>query len=258
MQEILYHGANHPLTDPDFSKSSNETLAVIAQLVVQEFSRGHKRRVTCIVTLNADDMLEQAVLKFSPPKRRVLSIVERPSREVIYKTAAGLPIGVYHIHGFIPSDMKKKHGGYPPATDMLVFTDAQNWNTTATALAFANRVMASALNEGPCIFIGLSMTDINLLRWLGLRFLEWQHDAEEEGRKSLVKRTGRATGKQEHIRKTFNQHFWIRPHSADPLTEFLTDFLALRGIHAVELEICTQGSSFKVLMKDCFPRSRSR
>jgi hypothetical protein len=212
---------------------------------VQEFKRGPKRRIGCIVTLNADDILEQAVLARArhdhiKPKTKVISVVERPSNEVIYRTDSGLPIGVYHIHGFLPSHGRK----YDSAAYMLVFTDAQYWNTSAAALTFANRVMASALNEGPCIFIGLSMTDINMLRWLALRTLEWNRDEEEEQRlaerKSLAKTRG-----------LFSQHFWIRPASDDP-TELLSMFLEHRGIHSVELESWI-GPPFQQLMQECFP-----
>src|SRR5215468_3452489 len=59
---------------------------------------------------------------------------------------------------------------------MPVFTDSQYWSTSATTTSFANRVMASALSEGQCVFIGLSMTDINLLRWLALRNLDRDRD----------------------------------------------------------------------------------
>jgi len=184
-------------------------------------------------------MLEQPVSALEP-KTKVISVVERPSTEVIDRTHSGLPIGVYHIHGFLPLDRRE----YDSADYLLVFTDAQYWNTSAAALAFANRMMALALNEGPCIFIGLSMTDINMLRWLALRTLEWNRDKEEEHRlgehKSLTK-----------TRLLFRQHFWIRPASDDP-TGFLSDFLEHRGIHSVELKSWS-GPHFQRLMQQCFP-----
>jgi hypothetical protein len=264
LQTKLYQNASHPMENPEVFKSSNETLAVLARKVVQEFNRGPERRIGCIVTLNADDMLEQAVSALVPhdpndPETEVIRIVERPSREVFYKTGSWLPISLYHIHGFLPSGMQE----YESSAYMLVFTDAQYWSTSATALSFANRVMAAALSEGPCIFIGLSMTDINLLRWLALRALEWNRDVEEEERlvglgDMLAKRKMaisadviRAKLREKRIRTELSQHFWIRPPSADP-TGLLTKFLEHRGIRSVELEDWS-GPPFQRLMQECFP-----
>src|SRR6476660_7345287 len=73
------------------------------------------------------------------------------------------PIFIYHIHGFLPSNIRSNYGGRSGRTfsdyfnHMLVFTDTQYWSTSATALAFANRVMLSALSESRCLFIGLSL-----------------------------------------------------------------------------------------------------
>jgi len=53
---------------------SHETLAVLARLVVQEFKRGRDRRIERIVTLNADDLLEQAVSALSPVPSSVAPI----------------------------------------------------------------------------------------------------------------------------------------------------------------------------------------
>src|SRR5204863_4742116 len=111
-------------------------------------------------------------------------VVTRPTHFAVRDESAR-PIPVYHIHGFLPSNIASNYGGPPGRTfstlydHMLVFTDAQYWSTSATALAFANRVMLSALSESQCLFIGLSMTDINLLRWLALRTLERDRDLAE-------------------------------------------------------------------------------
>jgi len=147
---------------------------------------------------------------------------------------------------------------YGDSYRMLVFTDAQYWSTSATALAFANRVMLSALSESQCVFIGLSMTDINLLRWLALRTLEWDRDVDDVERlgEKLELKSGKELVTKLAVNSTragFSQHFWIRPGSADP-TGFLSEFLAIRGIQAVELKNWT-GPHFQQLMQKCFPES---
>ena len=234
---------------------SNETLAVLARLVVQEFKRQGNRRIERIVTLNADDLLEQAMSALVPlDYHAVIRPVARPTSSAFGRRGRWPSIPIYHIHGYLPLE-----GDY--SDYMLVFTDSQYWSTSATALAFANRVMLSALSESRCIFIGLSMTDINLLRWLALRTLEWNRDVEEEERLASDPRLAagnhytagvvRARYRAGHYRQVFSQHFWIRPTSSDP-TGFLSEFLALRGIHCVEATDWT-GPHFQRLMRKCFP-----
>jgi hypothetical protein len=171
----LYQNARSPMRDARFGRS-RETLAVLARLIVQEFRRQEGRRIDAIVTLNADDFLEQAVKICAARSSRHLD--ERIIRSVARATHAGLgggrrrPIPIYHIHGFLPSNIPSSDPKIRRETfywdvyhHMLVFTDSQYWSTSATAFTFANRVILSVLSDSRCVFVGLSMTDINMLRW---------------------------------------------------------------------------------------------
>lgn len=266
LREKLYQNARFPVKDRKFSKS-HETLAVLARLIVQEFRLGRDRRVDSIITFNADDLFEQAAFALVgeaswKPGREVVRAVARATHSAL-RGDRFRPVPVYHIHGFLPSNVVSNYGGRSDGqgrafTDsfnhMLVFTDAQYWSTSATALAFANRVMLSALSETRCVFIGLSMTDINLLRWLALRTLERNRDLSElrgfgQGRPA----TALQVQNQERM---FNRHFWIRPASDDP-TGFLTEFLEVRGIRSVELKNWT-GLEFQRLIQKCFPKRAKR
>jgi hypothetical protein len=62
----------------------------------------------------------------------------------------------------------------PPAHS-LVFTDEQYWRSVGNLSGFASRVFLSALAE-PCVFIGLSMTDLNIIRWLAFDAIERSDD----------------------------------------------------------------------------------
>jgi NAD-dependent SIR2 family protein deacetylase len=257
----LYQKARFPIKDRKFSKS-HETLAVLARLIVQEFQRGGERRIDSIVTLNADDLFEQAVALLGVSWKlgwEVVRVVARPTHSAL-RGKRFPPIPVYHIHGFLPSNIASNYDARSLSRSkltfadsfnhMLVFTDAQYWSTSATALAFANRVMLSALSETRCVFIGLSMTDINLLRWLALRTLERDRDLSEV--RSLDRR-GLSTDIQINlVKRMFKRHFWIRPAADDP-TGFLSEFLAVRGIHSVELKNWT-GVEFQRLIQTCFPK----
>ena len=68
------------------------------------------------------------------------------------------------MHGYLPQ--RASAPWHEPAPDALVFTDAQYWASSASPHSYANRVMATALHDSHCVFVGTSMSDVNVLRWL--------------------------------------------------------------------------------------------
>lgn len=231
--------------DDDQFESSSESLAVLGRLLVQEFEREQGRRIDAVITLNADDFLEQAAITLVKRKSKkgylghAFEVIGMSThRDLGLQTKRRIPI--YHIHGFIPQrPILFVDFGY-----MLVFTDHQYWSTSASALTFANRIVSWALSESCCLFVGLSMTDINLLRWLALRGLEFERDVTE----AVESGHGNARG----ILNRFSRHFWIRPASSDP-SGFLTRFMRLRGIKSVEIDEW-KSKSFQTLIQKCFPK----
>ena len=253
----LYANARFPVHDVGFRKSP-ESLAVLGRLIVQEFHRGGRRRINAVVTFNADDLLEQAVFASQPPQPKlwgghIVRICARATGRRLGMPGTG-PIPIYHLHGFAPANIKglyrKGWSKFPRFFDHnLVFTDAQYWSTTAQALTFANSVMSWVLSESRCMFVGLSMTDINVLRWLALRTLELERDAEEVAR--FARNTWSCEAGIQHVR-----HVWIRANKDDP-SGFLSEFLALRGVASLEIESWS-GAHFDRLIRRCFPASRRR
>jgi hypothetical protein len=270
----LYKDAKFPMSEPRFGRS-NESLAVIARLLVAEQKRTAGRRISSVITLNADDLLEQAISRAAGFRHRVTSggiigIVTRSTHQVVSPSV----IPIYHVHGFLPSDRWKANSGH---RRMLVFTDLQYWTTSATASSFANRIVSAALSEARCIFIGVSMKDINLLRWLALRGMDRDRDLTDLRQDHLLRWFANrdtddpvdtvdlleamqaflndpATSKSGVLAKNFNRHFWIRTSSADR-SGFLSRFLdECRGVRPVDIDDW-RGASFRQLMMKCFPRS---
>lgn len=237
----------YPRDDEKF-ESSSESLAVLGRLLIQEFEREQGRRIDAVITLNADELLEQAVItlvnrkaKGKYPGHPFHVIGMSTHRDLGRQKKRRIPI--YHVHGFIP-----QRPGFFDFKYMLVFTDHQYWSTSASALTFANRIVSWALSESCCVFVGLSMTDINLIRWLALRALEFERDVTE-----AVESHDDAVG---NILHTFSRHFWIRPRSADP-TGFLSWFMRLRGIESVGIGEW-KGNTFQKLIEECFPRANNK
>jgi hypothetical protein len=266
LRKHLYAKAKLPSQDPRFPKS-NESLAVLARLLAAEHRRKGNRRIASIITFNADDLIEQAVERVAsagvvrPIVRSTHAFAGRVSRPLI---------PIYHVHGYLSSR---------PGTDfdsrMLVFTDSQYWSTSATSTSFANRVMASALSEGRCVFIGLSMTDINLLRWLALRNLDrdrdqllfeqarliaWISERSDQPRNELLETVKNlmlqgSSSPSGTLDRHFRRHFWIRPPSTDP-NAFLADFLSYRGIETVDITSWHDSSLHELIMECFLPASR--
>jgi hypothetical protein len=242
--KFLYKNVKGPEVEPAFNKS-DETLAVLGRVISRDFAEHGRRRIDSVITLNIDDLLERAVERTR--RRRDPDVDVRAigrSTHPPYSGRGDQPIPVYHIHGFLPGGRRMQHG--QNYEHMLVFTDAQYWSSSGTALSFANRVVAWALSESRCVLIGLSMTDINLLRWLALRTNEFAHDkAEASKRRELL------PGEEQYNKQSYVRHYWIRPKADDP-TGFLSEFLYLRGIQSVEIA-GWKGSSLRELMDRCFP-----
>jgi hypothetical protein len=246
LQRHLYADVDYPSRSRKFMQS-DETLAVLGRLLVQEYRREGRRRIDAVITFNVDDLVEQAVAVMSGdanPRfdKEMVRVVARSTHSFLGGPRRR-PIPVYHVHGFVPSDHRAKHGRY--FDHMLVFTDTQYWATSGAAATFANRILSTALGEGRCVFIGLSMTDISILRWLALRAIERDRDGQQTGE-------GREAERQAmFLDLGFQRHFWVRPASNDP-TGFVTEFLGLRGVTGVEIESWA-GGDFRALMEACFP-----
>ena len=213
-----------------------DTLSELAR-----FIRRSKRLVR-VISLNVDNLLELEVANTEPRNDpdTSLQVISRAR----HRPGTGIP--TYHLHGFLPQGLVRNGPGFwdppprsrakrlrmktaqdvehmtEPVPENLVFTDTQYWQSVATPLSFANFVFANALHDSSCIFIGLSMTDLNIIRWLGLYAAEFRHGFELELRdKGLT---------DLRIPSPYIRHCWIRSPSGDP-TGLITRFLERRGIH---------------------------
>jgi hypothetical protein len=209
-----------------------DTLSELARFVRRS------KRLVRVISLNVDNLLELEVDSAqSQQDDRYLDVISR------HRHSVGVGIPTYHIHGFLPINMLSNPPEWAipsmsakgkcrertvqqfdhmvePVAESLVFTDAQYWQSTATPLSFANFIFANALHDSSCIFIGLSMTDLNIIRWLGLHTTEFRREFLQEISQS---RTA-------SVPDPYMRHCWIRSESSDP-TGFVTRLLSKRGVH---------------------------
>lgn len=224
--------------------SGEQSLAVLARLLVQEHTAGARRRISRVITLNVDDLVEFAVWSLAPDRWTLKPVVRASQNPERGLGEQAIPL--YHVHGSLPRNPDK--AWQKEAGDALVFTDSQYWSSVASPMSFANKVMSFALHDSRCVFIGSSMTDINLLRWLAVRANEIE--ADKASQFEPYHGPGSAQ-EQRSTRQALDRHFWIRPDSDDP-TGFLGKCLALRGIRGVAID-SWQGGAFRALIEECFP-----
>jgi hypothetical protein len=240
LRDALYSSLVPP--NPD------DTLSVLGAVLREQQAR-IERRVVRVISLNADDHIEVEANAGHHPKRD--PVVWPISRESTHpRSRPGAhgrpPIPVYHLHGFLP----RKHSTlvWRESADTLVFTDSDYWATVASPLSFANRVIAHALHDTTCLFIGLSMHDVNVLRWIGLRY----HAIAED----KAAQSGRAVRDEEirhrAVRTALERHFWIRPDSDDS-DGLITDLMRERGVTSVR--IASWGAPFGDLLRNAFSHS---
>jgi hypothetical protein len=242
LRRCIYEGVEVPsqLAGPE----QHTSLAYVARLLVREYHRGERRRISRVVTFNVDDLLERAVAQLCPDRP-----VLRPVARASHHPARGLgeqPIPVYHLHGFLPSTTEHRRSREAP--DALIFTDAQYWTSAATPMSFANRTMAFALHDSRCVFMGTSMTDINMIRWLAVRAVEIESDVRNQF--GMHAQPDERELRQA-VRETLDRHFWVRTQREDP-TGFLGEYLELRGVRSVAIH-SWEGEAFGQVLDAAFP-----
>lgn len=225
-------------------RDESDTLGLLSGLLREDQKRAH-RRVVRVISFNADDLLEREVNRgHQSGSRPVLWPVTRASFHPRRSDGAHQrpPINCYHLHGFLASSKRYQRD----SADTLIFTDSQYWESVERPTSFANRIMSIALQDSHCVFLGLSMTDVNLMRWLGLRQVEFVAD-----RRNHYQLAGHAAGEADkRAREALARHYWICAESDDP-SHLIASHLERRGVTTVRLD--RWGSpQLSELLTECF------
>lgn len=244
LKDVLY--AEHALPSrADLAASTTNTLAVVARVLASE-AQQPLRHVVRVITLNVDDLLERAVVQLhgarvpDPPVRPVVRASAHAGQA---RGCAAIPI--YHLHGYLRSGQRTAEGD---DADVLVFTDMQYWASAAFPSSHMNRTFSFALHDSHCLFVGMSMTDLNIWRWLALRAFEIASDCRRR-----VPQANEGDDPDELYRRSLDRHYWITPRDAAD-DGFLSECLALRGVRTVPIESWHDASFFE-LMRACFPHA---
>lgn len=189
--------------------NASDTLSLVADAVRRSaISPEHERRISQVITFNVDDLLEREV----NGSRRRRYLAQPICRASDFRPTARRAIAVYHLHGFVPLQpnsytIDKTDGSVDDADaapESLVFTDEQYWRMVGNPTGFASRIFCNALSDC-CVFIGLSMTDINIIRWLAQDAIERSDDLRR------LRTDWSVTEMEFDLGNELLRHYWITP-----------------------------------------------
>jgi hypothetical protein len=201
LKKVLYKGAGQ----------QSDLLTAVAELCASD-----QRIVRAVVTYNFDDYLEQEVERVSreresqvsehKPLRIFVHYADRtreysstgdPPKAQDERDPTNQPLRLYHVHGYIPrQDLRESEQSreviFSQEEYYLNMLRPHSWQTT-TQLHF--------LRNYNCLFVGVSLTDINMSRLLSYsrdtcerqkRQTRWTITAEE-----AIVRSGKEEGKHD-------------------------------------------------------------
>jgi hypothetical protein len=177
----------------------NATLAAVGDLLLDQ-NRGEavvNPKIGAVLTTNADNLL-QAYVMGRARGRWLLTTVDRAS----VGDHPGM-ISVYHLHGWL--DVRDRRT-LAVVTPPLVFRESEYFDTMANPNSFANYTAQSLFQRRNVLFIGTSMEDVNVRRWLYNSFEErLRHRAH-----LLKSRYGDYPGAEAEAYAASIRHFWFK------------------------------------------------
>jgi SIR2-like domain len=214
-EQMGWHGWTDVLT----SLQANKALEAVGNLLIGDTSAGPRRnpQIHAVLTSNVDNLLE-LYCEAKTGGRRIITMVDRAS---VGEHPDQTP--VYHLHGTLDARdenvFRSAPASMPPdevqqlTDDLLpdlVFRESEYYETIANPVSFVNHTPQSFLRGLNTLFIGTSLDDMNIRRWLHDSFRErvlhrFNYLREFYWRPYLH---AKQEAKLESLR-----HFWLRPEA---------------------------------------------
>jgi SIR2-like domain len=198
----------------------NKTLAAIGELLIvddDQVAPRRNRQVHAVLTVNADNLVE-LYCESRTNGRRVVTMVDRAS---VGDHPDQTPI--YHLHGTLDARGENLSRGCPfelshdrlqPITDDLlperVFSESEYYQTIANPSSYVNHTPQSILRRLNVLFVGTSLDDLNMRRWLHDSFRERVQHRTRYLKESCWSKYRDA---EYEARRVSLRHFWLRPET---------------------------------------------
>jgi hypothetical protein len=205
----------------------NTTLAAVGDLLLDPKvdQPAVDPQIGAVLTTNADNLLQTYVMGRAGG-RRLLTTVDRPS----VGDHPGMT-SVYHLHGWLDVRDRRQQAIVPPP---LVFRESEYFDTMANPNAFANYTAQSLFQRRNVLFVGTSMEDVNIRRWLYNSFQERRRHRAE----LLSSRYGVYPGADAEAYAASIRHFWFKrvkdlPEPRGPIQDSLADAMRHLGVEVI-------------------------
>ncbi len=195
----------------------NKTLRAVGELLINEHGGQPKRnpQIHAVLTVNADNLLE-LFCEARTAGRRIVTMVDRAS---VGDHPDQTP--VYHLHGTLDARRENLFRPCPtsvPSSEVqevtdellpdLVFCESEYYETIANPSSYVNHTPQSILRRLNALFIGTSLDDLNMRRWLYDSFQE----RVRHRTRYLREFYGRHYPDAEYeARLESIRHYWLRP-----------------------------------------------
>jgi len=196
---------------------ANKTLEAVGELLINDYVGEPKRnpQIHAVLTVNADNLLE-LYCEARTGGRRVVTLVDRAS---VGDHPDQTP--VYHLHGTLDARGENLFRSCPTsvasaeleeATGELlpdrVFCESEYYATIANPSSYLNHTPQSFLRRHNALFIGTSLDDMNMRRWLYDSFHERVRHRTRYLRESYWRQY---QGAEHEARLESLRHYWLRP-----------------------------------------------
>ena len=140
--------------DVMYSKEKKEGSLLIESIC--KLLKAYQDKIKIIITYNFDDLLERFLSKHSINYKSVCDI-----HEIDSLNGEETGIIIYHVHGIIPKCLNgdARNGN-------IVFSEKEYYDSIMDIYKGSNVIQLNYLLRNTCLFIGMSMSDLNLKRLL--------------------------------------------------------------------------------------------
>lgn len=207
--------------------SKNRTLAAVGDLLVDTSANPvtANQKIGAVLTTNVDNLVQTYVMARAQG-RRLLATVDRAS----VGDHPGMT-SIYHLHGWIDPRTERP---LRIVNSPLVFRETEYFDSIANPNSFANYTAQSLFQRRNVLFIGTSMEDINVRRWLYNSFEERRRHRFE----FLRERYPGYEGAEAEAYAASIRHFWLKreldlPEPRDIIKTFIADSMRHMGVEVI-------------------------
>lgn len=186
----------------------NSSLLQIVHSLVER--KADAKMPHAVLTFNADSLLHSLITLYSIKHHSALKGKYHMPPEEFRKVTRSFQswaysIPIFHLHGSISPTVTP--GNPRDSRDALIFLESSYSEVANNMYSWAQSTFLFSATHSKLVFVGLSMSDPNIRKWLA-----WTNQAYQSELKTATRGKGKSL-----------THLWIRPKAADAETQGVLD-----------------------------------